>query len=224
MNLLIWLQNWYQNHCDGDWEHLYGVKIDTLDNPGWSVSIDLQETELENKPFCEIKTDNGDNDWIVCSVRNKIFQGMGDAGKLTDIIRIFKEWAESYILELKFLEDSACYDMILHQQKYQIIAKDWGLNSILVGIAENGAVFSLDTEESEENYAVYIASSPEVFRKEIEIFQKFCESRSLTQSEEEEKQSAEKFRQQILKLDKNAFSDSENYWSVIAEEIEYGVI
>ena len=32
MDLLIWLQNWNQNHCDGDWEHLYGVKIDTLDN------------------------------------------------------------------------------------------------------------------------------------------------------------------------------------------------
>ena len=47
----------------------------------------------------------------------------------------------------------------------------------LVGIAENGAVFSLDTEESGKNYAVYFASSPEVFTKEIEIFQKFCGNR-----------------------------------------------
>ncbi|MBR7083773.1 MAG: immunity 53 family protein [Oscillospiraceae bacterium] len=96
MDLLIWLQNWYQSECDGDWEHLYGVKIDTLDNPGWMVSIDLKETELENKPFCEVRTDNGESDWIICSVKNAIFEGIGDAGKLTEIIRIFKEWAESY--------------------------------------------------------------------------------------------------------------------------------
>jgi len=127
-------------------------------------------------------------------------------------------------MELVFLSPEKYYDLILYHHKYLIIAKDWGLDSILIGIAENGAVFSLDTEESEENYAVYVASSPEVFRKEIEIFQKFCENRSLTQSAEEEKQSADKFRQQILQSDKNAFSDSENYWSVIAEEIEYGVI
>jgi immunity protein 53 of polymorphic toxin system len=34
-------QNWYQAHCNGDWEHHAGVTIDTLDNPGWSVRIHL---------------------------------------------------------------------------------------------------------------------------------------------------------------------------------------
>ncbi|MFE2849501.1 Imm53 family immunity protein, partial [Streptomyces scopuliridis] len=33
--LLDWLQNWYTQQCDGDWEHEWGVKIATLDNPGW---------------------------------------------------------------------------------------------------------------------------------------------------------------------------------------------
>lgn len=223
MDLLIWLQNWYQSQCDGDWEHLYGVKIDTLDNPGWMVSIDLKETELENKPFCEVRTDNGESDWIICSVKNGIFEGIGDAGKLTEIIRIFKEWAESCILELRFLKVSTCYELILHHHKYKIIAKDWGLNSILVGIAENGAVFSLDTEETEEKAAVYIASTLEVFQKEIELFQEFCENRPLNETEEELKQYADKFRQHMLRLDKNAFSDSENYWSVVVEEMEYGI-
>ena len=37
-NLLKVLQHWYQSKCDGTGEHMYGVEIDTLDNPGWTVS------------------------------------------------------------------------------------------------------------------------------------------------------------------------------------------
>jgi hypothetical protein len=33
-NILQWLQSWYQSRCDGEWEHNYGVKIDTLDGNG----------------------------------------------------------------------------------------------------------------------------------------------------------------------------------------------
>ncbi len=127
-------------------------------------------------------------------------------------------------MEFEFFIPADYYDLILYHQKYQIIAKDEGLDSILIGIAENGVVFSLDTEESEEKYAVYIASSPEVFRKEIELFHKFCENRPQEETEEELKQFADTFREQMLRLDENAFSDSETYWSVVAEELEWGVI
>ncbi|GAA0893036.1 hypothetical protein GCM10009122_27150 [Fulvivirga kasyanovii] len=41
------IQNWYKLNCNGDWEHSYGYSISTLDNPGWSVAIDLAETPLE---------------------------------------------------------------------------------------------------------------------------------------------------------------------------------
>jgi len=34
------LQAWYVVQCDGDWEHTYGVKIETLDNPGWMLRVD----------------------------------------------------------------------------------------------------------------------------------------------------------------------------------------
>lgn len=48
---LEWLMNWYVRKCNNDWEHSFGVKIDTLDNPGWTVEIDLRETCLEGCPF-----------------------------------------------------------------------------------------------------------------------------------------------------------------------------
>lgn len=26
MEIIEWLENWYSQNCDGDWEHFYGVK------------------------------------------------------------------------------------------------------------------------------------------------------------------------------------------------------
>ncbi len=34
MDTLNWIQSWYYENCDGDWEHSYGMRIDTVDNPG----------------------------------------------------------------------------------------------------------------------------------------------------------------------------------------------
>lgn len=89
--MLNWLMQWYKGNCDGDWEHLYGVKIDTVDNPGWSVDIDLLDTPFENKPFTKIQYDHGDGDWLICSKKDSILKGDGDPDKLEEIIRIFKD-------------------------------------------------------------------------------------------------------------------------------------
>lgn len=93
--MLKWLQKWYEYNCDGSWEHMFGIKIDTLDNPGWLVKIDLEETILENKPFEEIHYDNGDHDWIWCRIKGNVFNGAGDPQKLETILAVFKEWAET---------------------------------------------------------------------------------------------------------------------------------
>ena len=89
-----WLENWYQSKCDGEWEEYYGIKVVTLDNPGWLVEIDVLETELENKPFTSIDIDNSDDDWMRCEVKNGKFTGVGDKTKLSRIIGIFREWCE----------------------------------------------------------------------------------------------------------------------------------
>ncbi len=51
MDEMRWLINWFKQHCDGDWEYTYGIRIGTLDNPGWRISISIEETELEKKAF-----------------------------------------------------------------------------------------------------------------------------------------------------------------------------
>ncbi len=39
------LSAWHLRQCDGEWEHRYGVKITTYDNPGWGVEIDIAESK-----------------------------------------------------------------------------------------------------------------------------------------------------------------------------------
>ena len=94
MDLLIWLEKWYSSMCDRSWEHLYGVKIDTLDNPGWRVLIDILDTPLEMKKFEPVIKYVDDNNWICCRVKDGKFDGGGDMSKLKEILEIFKKWVE----------------------------------------------------------------------------------------------------------------------------------
>ena len=45
-NALRWLEGWFKETCDGDREHAYGIIIETIDNPGWSMHVDLAGTPL----------------------------------------------------------------------------------------------------------------------------------------------------------------------------------
>ncbi|MDD3404170.1 MAG: immunity 53 family protein [Hespellia sp.] len=94
MSDLEWLQKWYKINCDGLWEHLYGIIIETLDNPGWHVKIELHETKYANLQPESVKRDNGDDDWFKCAVSNEVFEGFGDCTKLEMIIKIFRKWID----------------------------------------------------------------------------------------------------------------------------------
>jgi hypothetical protein len=58
MENTAWLAEWYIKNCNGDWEHQYGVKIETLDNPGWHVEIDLIGTRYGSILYCQIIDEN----------------------------------------------------------------------------------------------------------------------------------------------------------------------
>ena len=87
------VQAWYLKQCNGFWEHGNGVTIETLDNPGWMVTIDLAETPLEDREMDPLRKERNEDDWIVCTVSHNKFQGSGDAAKLEDILEVFRIWA-----------------------------------------------------------------------------------------------------------------------------------
>lgn len=88
------LQRWYQAQCNGKWEHGHGVRIETLDNPGWMVKIDLRETRLNGKPFETIDKSRAADRWVHCSVKGTEFVAAGAPMMLDQLLSVFLEWAE----------------------------------------------------------------------------------------------------------------------------------
>ena len=96
------LQHWCLAQCDGDWEHSYGVKIDTLYNPGWALAVDLTGTSLEDVTFDKVTrgavagelTEN--QDWLICEVKKKTFTGAGGPKNLNALIGTFLAWANNH--------------------------------------------------------------------------------------------------------------------------------
>ncbi len=90
-NSIKWLEEWYQSQCNGDWEHSYGIEIETLDNPGWSVTIDLNETAvvLNNSPYELVEV--SENNWYGYSINENIFTASGDPAKLLFLIDLFRK-------------------------------------------------------------------------------------------------------------------------------------
>ena|ERR1700722_9749179 len=68
---LSWLQQWYLEQCDGEWEHAFGVSIDTIDNLGWSVTICVEGTELASALFEPVKKAVSENNWVHCHVTER---------------------------------------------------------------------------------------------------------------------------------------------------------
>src|SRR5688500_1451183 len=95
MNALIELQRWYEKNCDGDWEHQFGVQIETLDNPGWVLRIDLSGTRLEHCSLEFPDIERTEFDWVHCRVTEERFEAAGGPRNLEEMLRIFLTWAKS---------------------------------------------------------------------------------------------------------------------------------
>lgn len=91
MDVLKLLQSWFTGRCDGEWEHQFGIKIETIDNPGWSVSIGLSGVK-SGLPFEKFERLRGDDDWINCEVREGVFVGFGGPCNLSEILEVFLLW------------------------------------------------------------------------------------------------------------------------------------
>jgi len=85
------LQDWYYRECNEDWEHTFGIKIETLDNPGWMITIDLAETKWENWNLPLKKWERTDLDWYQYKIDQQQFIGCGGPFNLEEIIEAFFE-------------------------------------------------------------------------------------------------------------------------------------
>jgi Immunity protein 53 len=89
------LENWYSRQCNGEWEHSWGVKITTLDNPGWSVTIDLRDTRKQNSALDWVKIQRSEDDWIFYKVVDNRFEIKCGPKNLSEAVELFVDWFDS---------------------------------------------------------------------------------------------------------------------------------
>ena len=78
----------------------------TLDNPGWSLSVDLGGATLEGRAFSPVydgvsaeeqpvQGGDGDVPWLVCRLEGARFKAWGGPRDLGRMIQAFRSWAEA---------------------------------------------------------------------------------------------------------------------------------
>ena len=88
-DVLNMLCEWYNSQCNGIWEHGSGIRIETIDNPGWHVEINLEGTSIEGKKLDKVFMEKSDSDWLYLEIKEKRFIGAGDSDKLPEIVMRF---------------------------------------------------------------------------------------------------------------------------------------
>jgi hypothetical protein len=104
--ILSKLMRWYYANCNEEWEHSCGVKIDTLDNPGWLVVINLEGTGIALESIPPTKVYRDKDDWCECGATHdptmgglglpdmgNAFRGAGGPHNLAEIIEYFLRFA-----------------------------------------------------------------------------------------------------------------------------------
>jgi hypothetical protein len=92
-DVLADLQHWYVDQCDDEWEHAYGVAIDTLDNPGWSVRIDVADTPLNDRAYERLELHRTADDWVVSWREEQRWCAACGPLNLGEAVAAFLDWA-----------------------------------------------------------------------------------------------------------------------------------
>lgn len=96
---LDFLQRWYAEQCNGDWEHEFGVRLATLDNPGWVLSVDLVDTDLEGRELARVKQEPEPDRRLWSASDGELYQSSCDTRSLPDMLTRFRDFAEGRLGE-----------------------------------------------------------------------------------------------------------------------------
>lgn len=133
------------------------------------------------------------------------------------------------ILEIEFLTKDEFYPMEFAGKTYIIFTKDPYNMGIFLGVADDGAVYNINTDE---NTAQYVMNSLNNFIKVIKVCQRleimYCigdfirELKPFRKLPEKDNR-AGKLGKTIKRLDPKALGE-DMYWSLVLEEMGYGII
>lgn len=122
------------------------------------------------------------------------------------------------ILEIKFSEHKDFHLLVFNDKEYTIVGGDDVGN--LIGIDADGKVWFLDTEDE---FEMYISKGLKTFVNQLELYRDWSHP-PLDASDEVNEENARKFSVELKKLDKDAMADCEDFWSVVIEQMEDGLL
>ena len=129
------------------------------------------------------------------------------------------------VQDIEFLQAKDFYAMSFLGKVYEIIAKDDVGNYI--GMAPDKQVFYLETDsDTHLDNIRYISRDIEVFIQELNLYKQYSDDYFLEENPSNNalKEYADGFKKLVVAMEPDAFCDPESYWSVIAEQMEYGQI
>jgi len=89
-----WLQRFFLSNCDGEWEHTYGCKIDTMSDPGWIFHFDLNGTPYADKTLELLEDRTSSMIWTRCEIKNGVFEAQCGPRQLRDCIDLLRDVVE----------------------------------------------------------------------------------------------------------------------------------
>lgn len=92
-NAMEFLVQWFIRQCDGDWEHGVGIRIETLDNPGWSLDIRIEDTSLEGIVEEWSAWERDETNWLHWRSTGTTFQARCGPGDLNEALAAFQSFA-----------------------------------------------------------------------------------------------------------------------------------
>ncbi|MGA2103691.1 MAG: Imm53 family immunity protein [Candidatus Sulfotelmatobacter sp.] len=89
------LERWYARQCNGAWELGSGIRIESLDNPGWQVHISLRDTKKQRAQLWKVRIDRDERNWIHYWIDGQVFHIACGPTNLSEAIGIFVDWFDS---------------------------------------------------------------------------------------------------------------------------------
>lgn len=124
------------------------------------------------------------------------------------------------ILFIEFWREENYKDVIYNEKVYTIIAGDDVGN--LIGIDDKGNTFYIDTEYKTMRY---MADTAETLIKQLLYYEKSCNNETYRNiSDLELPEFLAQFKRNLMRMDISAFKSEENFWSVIVEQMETGLL
>jgi hypothetical protein len=109
---VAFLEDWYAQQCDADWEHEFGIKIDTLDNPGWRIEINLEGTSWQGRELDRQVVERSEHDWLHAWSDGRRWQAACGPQNLGGVIRVFREFLGPPVAVDRYASDSGGADAV----------------------------------------------------------------------------------------------------------------